>query len=90
MVTKPLVHLYFALKNPTNEFVGWDAVDEDTISKYQQMLGTIDRRVFVLELNHPQRLLYEWNYSNGWTLCRNQELDFLPKEVRMRLLTGAI
>lgn len=89
MATKQLRTLYFAVEDADDTLLGWDAVDENTVSKYQAMLGSQSLRVYVIELQFPHKPIYEWKWD-GWHPCDNKYKEYLPKEVQMRLLTGAL
>lgn len=91
MATGELRSLYFAIEEDTSVFVGWDAVDENTLSAYQQMIGSSGVRVFTIDLRYPGQPIYEWgNGSVGWDTVSHECKEYLPKEVQMQLLTGAL
>ena len=87
----PMRDLYFALEGDRSvrKLVGWDAVDASNLSKYQKMLGDPMVDVFVINLAHPSKPMYFWN-MNDWEPAQEYWKEFLPKEVRMALLVGAL
>lgn len=100
MVTelKPVMScVYLARKSDTNELIGWDAVDAFTISKHQKMMNEDNVTVFYLSLR-SSGTWYQWTegrpddpFSMGFYPVANELLDkYIPKELRMQILTGAI
>lgn len=83
--------LYFALTGTGVErtLLGWDAVDDNSLSKYQKMLGNVSVDVFVISLKYPGKPIFFWNMQ-GWETAQEKWKDYLPKEVQMALLTGAL
>lgn len=90
MATGELRQLYFALNYETKELIGWDTVTDDQVSKYQRMLGERDKDVFVVDLRWPGNPIYIWTASGGWDAADQKCKEYLPKEVQMQLLTGAL
>lgn len=72
------------------KLIGWDTVDEDTISVFQKMIGTSGVQVYLWEFSHPTRTLYRWNDMSGWVSLPLEQWHWIPQDLQMKALVGAL